>query len=112
MTTEDPTAIVCIPEAIPAHARAAHVRLAQALFADAPIEAVDGTAEGYRLTLHVGALGDVARWMTNERLCCPFLRFRVEVAPGSDALAVTLTGPQGTREFLDQRLLTLGGAAQ
>jgi hypothetical protein len=36
-----------------------------------------------------------------ERRCCRFLRFVVTVEPGDDSICLEVTGPAGTREFLD-----------
>jgi hypothetical protein len=37
---------------------------------------------------------------TLERLCCPFLTFRLEMVPQAGTLTLTLTGPDGTKEVL------------
>jgi len=37
---------------------------------------------------------------TLERLCCPFLTFRLELAPQAGPLTLTLTGPDGTEDIL------------
>ena len=38
---------------------------------------------------------------TLERLCCPFLRFRLELAPGGGPFTLTLSGPPpGAKEVL------------
>ena len=39
-----------------------------------------------------------------ERQCCRFLRFRVTLEPGLGPIAVEITGPAGTREFLESTL--------
>lgn len=49
-----------------------------------------------------------------ESRCCPFLRFRLTVDPAGGASWLELTGPSGTREFLEAQLLrdasTTGGS--
>ena len=108
MTTTESLPIACVPDAIPAAEHARHVRLARALFgAGAAVEPVAEAAEGYRVELDGSKLDDVARWVAHERRCCPFLRFVLDVAPGGGPLALTLTGPGGTRALLDAELLLL-----
>ncbi|HEX6589228.1 MAG TPA: hypothetical protein VF039_09405 [Longimicrobiales bacterium] len=96
-------ALACVPDAIPAAERDAHVRLARRLFEQRtslrPIE-----DRGYRATFAASAFDEVARWITHERLCCPFLRFEVAVWPARGPIALTMTGPAGTRELLDAEL--------
>ena len=95
--------LACVPGAIPAAERGAHFRLVQRLFGEAARErrAVPG---GYAWRFDADALGDLARWMENERRCCPFLAFTLELSPAGGPLWVRLTGPEGTREFLDAEL--------
>jgi len=46
---------------------------------------------------------------TLERLCCPFLTFRLELAPRGGPLMLTLTGPDGTKDILSD-FFTLAAA--
>jgi hypothetical protein len=48
------------------------------------------------------ALAQVAEWISFERKCCPFLEFRIDVAPKSGPVWVSLTGRAGVKEFLAQ----------
>jgi hypothetical protein len=43
----------------------------------------------------------IARVIDAERQCCPFLRFELTVEPGGGPLGLAVTGPAGTREFLE-----------
>jgi hypothetical protein len=47
----------------------------------------------------LAALGGV---IDAERRCCRFLRFTVSAEPDWGVVVVEVTGPPGTREFLDQ----------
>src|SRR5277367_4394475 len=47
-------------------------------------------------------LAQVAEWISFERKCCPFLEFRIDVAPKSGPVWVSLTGRAGVKEFLAQ----------
>lgn len=116
MTTTDlGIPLACVPGAIPAAERAGHFALAarlvgeaarerRALAADVGGAAGAGGAEGYGFRFDVEALGDVARFVGNERRCCPFLTFALEAPAGEAALWLRLTGPAGTRAFLDAEL--------
>jgi hypothetical protein len=42
----------------------------------------------------------LAEFISLERLCCPFLRFRLQVGSGNEPMFLSLTGPAGTQEFL------------
>ena len=46
-------------------------------------------------------LAAIARIVDAERQCCRFLRFEIVVEPDGCAIALAVTGPAGTREFLD-----------
>ncbi|HEU4597839.1 MAG TPA: hypothetical protein VFS10_22115 [Pyrinomonadaceae bacterium] len=45
-------------------------------------------------------LGELAEVIRLERLCCPFLAFKLVVSPGGGPVWLELTGPPGTKEFL------------
>ena len=42
----------------------------------------------------------LTEFISNERLCCPFLEFTLKVPTDNGPIALLLTGPEGTREFL------------
>jgi hypothetical protein len=46
----------------------------------------------------------LATFIELERRCCAFLRFRLIVEPGGGPIWLELTGPPGTREFLEAEL--------
>lgn len=118
--------IACVPGAIPAAERSAHFQLVALLFGtmarerralsrdtlarDGDAENADGV-EGYAYRFDAHAFDDVARWIANERLCCPFLTFRIELTPDGGPLWVWLTGPKGTSEFLDAEIPAQAGLA-
>ena len=58
--------------------------------------------DGYRLRFAAerDTLSMIARTVDMERQCCRFLRFTVTVEPNDGPIALDLTGPAGTREFL------------
>ena len=101
-----PVPLACVPGAIPAAQRPAHFALVTRLFTAAARERRDpsGGAEGYAFRFDADAFDDLARWIANERRCCPFLSFALELAPDGGPLWLRLTGPAGTRAFLDAEL--------
>lgn len=48
------------------------------------------------------ALAQLAEWISFERKCCPFFEFRIDVAPESEPVWLSLTGRAGVKEFLAQ----------
>jgi hypothetical protein len=45
-------------------------------------------------------ISKIAEFISNERLCCPFLRFTLNVNSSHEPVSLSLTGPLGTQEFL------------
>jgi len=42
----------------------------------------------------------LADFISKERLCCPFLEFKLRIGPNEQPIFLTLTGPEGTKAFL------------
>ena len=61
-------------------------------------------ASGYRLVFAADSetLNLIARVIDAERQCCRFLEFQLTVEPSGGPFTLDVTGPKGTREFLDQ----------
>jgi hypothetical protein len=59
--------------------------------------------DGYALRFASGGgiLLDIARVLEAERACCRFLRFRITAEPDLGPVWLEVTGPAGTREFLE-----------
>ena len=59
---------------------------------------------GYRWSFDStpGLVGRIAEVIEAERSCCRFLTFHVEAEPDLGPVVLEVTGPEGTREFLDQ----------
>jgi hypothetical protein len=58
---------------------------------------------GYRFVFAAddAVIRRIAETIIAERRCCQFLRFEAAFDPANGPVAVTVTGPAGTREFLD-----------
>jgi mercuric ion transport protein len=109
--TTDPTFdLVCVPGAIARGERAAHFLLGRRLFAKLVEERID-LPSGIALRLAADSFSEVARFVANERKCCPFLHIEIEIAPGAGPLWLRLTGPEGTRDLINAELgLAMGGS--
>ncbi|MEJ7759366.1 MAG: hypothetical protein WKF55_07205 [Gemmatimonadaceae bacterium] len=92
--------IACVPGGIPADERDAHFALLSRLLKEDVRERL-GSPDGYAFRFDSENFDDIARYVSNERKCCPFLNFVIEVASDGGPLWLRLTGPSGTREFLD-----------
>jgi len=62
--------------------------------------------EGFAFTFAPGEglLAGLAEMIELERECCPFLTFRLEVAPEGGPVTLEMTGPAGTTQFLETEL--------
>lgn len=57
----------------------------------------------FRFTAEDSLIDTLAAFIKSERACCSFLQFNLQVS-GTETLWLTLTGPEGTREFMQQEL--------
>jgi len=62
--------------------------------------------DGYalRFVADDAVLAELMQLVRLERRCCAFLRFRLTVEPGGGPVWLELTGPAGTRAFLESAL--------
>lgn len=95
--------LACVPGAIATADRSAHFALAEKLFTVA-LRQRRTLPNGYAYRFGAESVDDLLRWLANERRCCPFLTFAIEVAPAEGSVSLTLTGPDGTRDLLDAEL--------
>ena len=60
-------------------------------------------ADGLRLKFAASTetLSAIMQTIDAERQCCRFLRFSITIEPDGGPISVELTGPPGTREFLN-----------
>ena len=92
--------LACDLTAIPPDVREAHVVRAPQLFtlAQEVQELQDGFA--IRFLNEPGRFMEIAKFIENDRLCCPFFRFGLEVEPNGGPLWLRLTGGEGVKEML------------
>ena len=93
-------AIVCDVTAIPAPAREEHILTAARIFR--AVQEVRDLPGGYafRLANEPDMFMGLARFVENERRCCPFYDFGLEIEPNSGPLWLRLTGGEGVKELL------------
>src|ERR1700722_11583839 len=99
-SSESPLA--CDLDAISASDRPRYNELRKMLAASAVAkrELPDGIA--VQISTERMALAQLAEWIALERKCCPFFEFKIEVAPKSGPVWLSLTGRAGVKEFLAQ----------
>lgn len=82
----------------PAERRSHQLRLAE-LFGDQLRERRE-LPDGFAYRFDADQLLSLARFIADERRCCPFLTFRLEVAPAQGSLWLQMTAPGAVKPFL------------
>lgn len=95
--------LACIPDAIEPSARAAHFERIRHLFM-AVVEERQPLPDGYAFRFPASSFTELAKFVENERRCCPFLSFALEVPPAEGPVDLRITGPAGTTTFLDSEV--------
>lgn len=95
----DRAMVSCDLTAIAPGEREAHEALARQLFATDAQEKRE-LPEGYLLRFDGGRFDDIVRFVANERRCCPFWSFGIEVTPEKGPVWLRITGPAGAKEIL------------
>jgi hypothetical protein len=103
MLSTDTPRLACIPSAIPQQDRQGHAQLARELFDRLALERKT-LPTGYAVRFSADSLQQVARFVANERRCCPFLSFALELEPADGPLWLRMSGPEGSREVLESEL--------
>ena len=106
-TIEERVPLACAAGAIPEGERPGHFLLIKRLFSE--VLQRQETPGGYAFRFSPERLREISTFIENERRCCPFLAFSVEVPPAGEDIRLRMTGPEGTREFLDAEL-PIGGS--
>ena len=106
--TTDAVTIACDLTAIPTEARAAWVETGKYVYA--AVQEIQELPDGYRFRLSADSvlLLRVAEYISNERLCCAFLHFTVEVTPGRGPFWLSLTGGEGVKAYIAEIFTTSG----
>lgn len=66
------------------------------------IQRIQEIENGYAFLLpnESKVIAKITEFISNERLCCPFLTFTLKVDSNDQPVTLALTGPTGTQEFL------------
>lgn len=96
--------IACDMSAIEPARRAEHLATAREVFRAATMirELPDGYA--FQLSNEPDILVKTAQFISLERLCCPFLRFVLEVEAEGRPVRLRLTGREGVKEFIREEV--------
>lgn len=94
------TPLVCNMDVFTPTQREAHLRTtAELIEAVYNVQAVENGYE-FHFPNKTELISKIAEFISNERLCCPFLKFTLNVVSSEEPLSFALTGPIGTQEFL------------
>ncbi len=69
-------------------------------------QSVAPSETGYILSFPIDSLTLIAEFVDGERRCCPFIHFKIEVAPQAQSVLLHLSGAEGVKEFLEAELLS------
>ena len=94
----DSHGLACDMSALPVEERDAHQVLIRRLMG-AVVEIVE-LADGFAFRFARAESAAVVRFVSGERLCCPFLGFTLELAPDHGPLWLRVTGPDGAKAIL------------
>jgi hypothetical protein len=92
-------AIACDLTAIGVEQRDSHLTQAKHLLSQVTQE-IQELADGYAFRFAADDYPQVAAFIANERLCCPFFTFVLEVPSAQRPLWLRITGGEGVKEFL------------
>jgi hypothetical protein len=99
-TTQSAVIIACDPNAIPAEQRERWLEVATQMYA--AVQEVQELLDGYafRLPSDPDMLPIVAEDLNYDRLCCPFIRYTLDIEPNGGSYWLRFTGGEGVKEFL------------
>lgn len=95
--------------AIPAEQRPVHLAKSRALFLQ--IQETRELPDGYefRFADDSNALKGLVDFVSLEKLCCPFLRFEIDVEAENGPVWLRLTGREGVKAFIKEEISGLTG---
>src|SRR4051794_38311838 len=95
--------IACDLTALDPAVRATHMEAAIQLLRGDAAEVTE-LADGYAFRYSADQYERVVRFIANERRCCPFFTFVLEVTPGHGPLWLRITGGEGVKDFIQCEL--------
>ena len=99
-TIQSEVPIACIPDALTAEQQQRWMEVGSQLYA--AVQEVQELPNGYafRLPSDAEMLLLAAEDLNFERLCCPFLRFTLDIEPNGGPFWLRFTGGEGVKAFL------------
>ena len=97
--TSDTIPIACDLTALEPDVRATHMAAAVQLLRGDAAEVTE-LPEGYAFRYRADQYDQVVQFIANERRCCPFFTFNLEVAPAQGPLWLRITGGEGVKAFM------------
>jgi hypothetical protein len=91
--------IACDLHAIPAGRRAEHIETAENLLLNLYTEKQE-LPDGYAFRFAAGLFPQIAAFIDNERRCCPFVTFGLQVPPGGEPIWLRITRPDGAKALM------------
>ena len=94
------TPLVCNMDVFTPAEREDHIQSTTQLYQS--VQSIHAVENGYEFTFPNGSemITGLGKFISNERLCCPFLEFTLKITPRNAPISLILTGPEGTQEFL------------
>jgi len=109
MSDKNQSPLACDMAAIPAEQRPMHLAKSRELFLQ--IQETRELSNGYefRFADEPDVLKPLAEFVLLEKLCCPFLRFEIEVEAERGPVWLRLTGREGVKAFIREEISGLTG---
>jgi hypothetical protein len=101
--TQDTPVFACDLTAINADVRSTHLTAAEQLLRHDTAE-VQELSDGYAFRFGAEQYAQVTDFIANERLCCPFFSFTLEVTPAQGPLWLRISGTAEIKGFLQSAL--------
>jgi hypothetical protein len=104
---ESAAALACTPDAIPAPLLQRWMQTGTQVYA--AIEEVQELVDGYacRLPSDAKTLGMVAEYIGLDRLCCPFIRWTLEIEPDGGPLWLGIKGGEDVKALIRESFETM-----
>ena len=92
--------LACNMDVFTAAQRASHLQNTKHLVQ--AVQSIQEVENGYEFSFpnETDFISRIAEFIARERLCCPFLKFTLNVLSNSEPVSLSLIGPIGTQEFL------------
>lgn len=97
------SALACDLTVLDPPTRAAHIALGTYLLGEGA-QVREELPDGYAFRYPPELYDQVIAFVANERRCCPFLRFTLQLEPDGGLLTLSMTGREGVKAILQAEL--------